>query len=86
MASKLDLNELIAKRRQEYLASQSAPPQPPEPPKEQLVQLPGFPALSSLDVVGMTWLADNVEGEFPDDWEIDGRALTDAGPVGRRMR
>ena len=40
MASKLDLNELIAKRRQEYLASQSAPPQPPEPPKEQLVQLP----------------------------------------------
>ena len=40
MASKLDLNELIAKRRQEYLASQSAPPQPPAPPKEQLVQLP----------------------------------------------
>lgn len=38
------------------------------------VQLAGFPPLSSSEVVGMTWLADNVEGGFPQDWEISDRA------------
>ena len=42
--------------------------------QEGVVQLAGFPALSSNAVVGMTWLADNVEGSLPSDWEISERA------------
>ena len=38
------------------------------------MQLAGFPALSSNAVVGMTWLADNVEGSLPSGWEISERA------------
>ncbi len=42
--------------------------------QEGVVQLAGFPALSSNAVVGMTWLADNVEGSLPSGWEISERA------------
>ncbi len=46
------------------------------------VQLAGFPPLSSREVVGMTWLADNVEGAFPKDWEISERARAAAQVAG----
>lgn len=46
--------------------------------QDATVQLAGFPALSSSEVVGMTWLADNVEGSLPADWEISERALAAA--------
>ena len=54
--------------------------------QERMVQLAGFPALSSLEVVGMTWLADNVEGGFPDDWDFDGRTLVSARSAGGSLR
>ena len=42
--------------------------------QEKVVQLAGFPPLPSSEVVGMTWLADNVDGSLPADWEISERA------------
>ena len=50
--------------------------------QDATVQLAGFPALSSSEVVGMTWLADNVEGSLPADWEISERALAAAKVAG----
>ena len=54
--------------------------------QEHLVQLAGFPSLSSLDVVGMTWLADNVEGGFPTGWDVREQALASARVTGGRKR
>ena len=50
--------------------------------QDATVQLAGFPALSSSAIVGMTWLADNVEGSLPADWEISERALAAAKVAG----
>ncbi len=47
-----------------------------------VVQLAGFPALSSNAIVGMTWLADNVEGSLPSGWEISERARAAASVAG----
>ncbi len=54
--------------------------------QQGVVQLAGFPPLSSLDVVGMTWLADNVYGGFPKDCEISERARAAAQVAGVRKR
>ena len=57
--------------------------------QQRVIQLAGFPPLSSTEVVGMTWLADNVEGSLPKDWEISERAraaVQVAGIPGARVR
>ncbi len=50
--------------------------------QDATIQLAGFPALSSSAIVGMTWLAQNVEGSLPADWEISERALAAAKVAG----
>ncbi len=50
--------------------------------QEKVVQLAGFPPLSNNEVVAMTWLAENVEGSLPKDWEISERARAAAQVAG----
>ena len=52
----------------------------------QVVQPAGLPALSSNSVVSMTWLADNVDGTLPADWEISERARAATQVVGALRR
>ncbi len=50
--------------------------------QQGVVQAAGMPPLSSTDVVGMTWLADTIDGSFPKDWEISERARAAAQVAG----
>ena len=54
--------------------------------QDGIVRLAGFPPLSSTKVVGMTWLADNVDGSLPADWEISERALAATRVTGALAR
>ena len=51
-----------------------------------MVQLAGFPPLPSAEVVGMTWLADNVEGSLPDDADAEAAAVAAARAMGATGR
>lgn len=54
--------------------------------QQGVVQLAGFPPLPSAEVVGMTWLADNVEGSLPDDADAEAAAVAAARAMGATGR
>ncbi len=54
--------------------------------QQGVVQLAGFPPLPSAEVVGMTWLADNVEGSLPDDADVEAAAVAAARAMGATGR
>ncbi len=50
--------------------------------QEGLVQAAGSSRLSSIQVVSMTWLCDNVEGSLPEGWQLSERARAAAKVAG----